>query len=88
MCQYGPPDIGINSVFKYFRRFTPAQLENVKTMHVFMSQWSLERHLLLTCELPILQRVQKLTITTRRCDWDYNQSELALDARRGESLIP
>jgi hypothetical protein len=67
----GPTDIarGNGDQESYFRRFTPAQLAQVKEVQLFTQQFWLDGRLGQVCRLGCMQAVERLRITLRRGDW-------------------
>jgi len=83
----GPPNLQFPDEESYFRRFTKSQLQDVKEVHMFVQQYWLEHSLIRACELEVMQGIEKLKLSIRRCDWWYNQRNAPLKLLTGHASM-
>lgn len=80
-----PEGIGYENEAEYFARFRPDQLALVRKVHLFTQQFWLEASLQHVCKLPVMQTIEKMTITLRRGDWWFweRSNTLGINPQRG-----
>ncbi|RDL30711.1 uncharacterized protein BP5553_10056 [Venustampulla echinocandica] len=62
----------------YFRRFTEWQMKSIKEIHLFTQLFWLENSFPRLCAQECLQGMERMTITIRRGDWWWNESNTPL----------
>jgi hypothetical protein len=82
-----PEGTGYENESAYFSRFRPDQLAMVRKVHLFTQQFWLEGSLQDVCRLPVIQTIEKMTITLRRGDWWFweDANTLGINPQRGDA---